>query len=157
LTIKEENNIMSINIMNKAKIPYIVFSVFFLFIGGCIYIIFRDINKLIILEKIEMFEFTKNVYVKLKPSFLSNILIYNFPDMFWFVSGILLLRFIWFNKKKEQNIYILCFYLTGIIFEVSQLSSIIPGTFDYFDILFMSIGALVEGLLYKNCIKRSMK
>jgi hypothetical protein len=55
---------------------------------------------------------------------------YNLPDMFWFLSGILLLRFIWFNKTAMQKIYISCFYGVGAIFEISQLSEKIHGTFD---------------------------
>ena len=33
--------------------------------------------------------------------------------------------------------------------ETSQLSEKVPGTFDLLDLLFMGIGAFVEGLLYK--------
>jgi glycopeptide antibiotics resistance protein len=74
--------------------------------------------------------------------------------MLWFVSGILLLRFIWFYRFKEQKVYVACFYGIGTIFEISQLSEKIPGTFDFLDLLFMGIGAFVEGLLYNIFVKR---
>jgi hypothetical protein len=79
---------------------------------------------------------------------------YNLPDTLWFVSGILLLRFIWFLKTKEQKIYVSCLYGIGTILEISQLSGKIPGTFDVLDVLFMGIGAFVEGLLYNIFVRR---
>jgi len=82
------------------------------------------------------------------------MLLFNLPDALWFLSGILLLRFIWFYKPKEQYVYIVCFYLMGVIFEISQLSGNIPGTFDYLDLLFMGIGVFGEGLLNKFFMRR---
>jgi hypothetical protein len=69
--------------------------------------------------------------------------------MLWFVSAILLFRFIWFKKIKAQAVYIFCFYGIAIVLEICQLSAKIPGTFDWLDLLFMGMGAFVESLLYK--------
>jgi len=74
--------------------------------------------------------------------------------MLWFISAILFLRFIWFYKLKEQKVYIICFYAIGFIFETSQLSERVHGTFDWLDLLFFGIGAFIEGLLYKKFIVR---
>ena len=134
--------------MKKIRVFYGILSLFTLAFGICIYIIFRDLNHLIVFKWIPWLEFTKPILVELKPSVFSYILKYNIPDMLWFVSGILLLRFIWFNKQKEQKIYILCFYAIGLAFEISQLFDFIPGTFDFLDLLFMGTGAFFEGLLY---------
>lgn len=106
------------------------------------------------LPKSEVF---KTVFIQLKPSVFSYILKFNLPDMLWFVSGILFLRFIWFYRSKEQKVYILCFYIMGVVFEISQLSEKIPGTFDFLDLLFMGIGAFIEGLLYNIFIERRLK
>jgi len=100
--------------------------------------------------------FSNNAFAQSRSSILLNIIRYNLPDMFWFISGILFLRFIWFHNHKEQNVYILCFYLLGIIFEISQLSKNVPGTFDFLDLLFMGIGAFVESLLYNIYFKRRL-
>ena len=96
----------------------------------------------------------ETVFIPLDPSAFSYVLKFNVPDMLWFVSGILFLRFIWFHNYKVQKIYVLSFYGIGIAFEVSQLSASIPGTFDVLDLLFMGIGAFVEGLLYKKNVRR---
>jgi len=134
-----------------------IFSILFLISGIFIYLLFRNMNNLLFIELVPKLEFTKTVFIQFPESIFSNILLYNFPDMFWFISGILLLRFIWYKKFKEQKVYILCFYLFGAIFEISQLSENIPGTFDFLDLFFMCIGAFVEGLLYKNFIRRRLR
>jgi hypothetical protein len=74
--------------------------------------------------------------------------------MLWFVSAILFLRFIWFYKIKTQTVYMVCFYGIGLVFEISQLSGKVPGTFDWLDLFFLCMGAFVEGLLYKFFIRR---
>ena len=99
-------------------------------------------------------QFFKTILVPLQPSVFTNILRYNLPDMLWFVSAILLFRFIWFDNFRVQKIYVTSFYVFGIIFETSQLSKKIAGTFDWLDLLFLGIGAFVEGLLYKIFVLR---
>ena len=140
--------------MGKIRLFYLLLSILFLVIGMFIYILFRDISHLFIINRITKLGFIQTIFIELKPSILTNILLYNIPDMFWFISGILLLRFIWFYRTKEQNIYLYGFYITGAAFEISQLSENIPGTFDYLDLFFMGMGGLVERLLYNNYIRR---
>ena len=127
----------------------------FVFASGLgIYILFRDMSGMAFLSWLPENSVFKTVYIRLEPSVISYILKYNIPDMLWFVSGIMLLRFIWFTMYREQKIYVLCFYIMGVVFEFSQLSAKIPGTFDWMDLLFMGIGAFVEGLLYYYFIRR---
>jgi len=123
-----------------------------LIMGMGTYLLFKN-NNMLIFEWIPKLRIFKNIYIPIKQSIFTSILLYNFPDALWFLSGIFFLRFIWFYKIKEQNLYLLCFYLIGAIFEISQLSNMIPGTFDFLDLLFMGIGAFVESLLYKIFIK----
>jgi hypothetical protein len=119
-----------------------------------IFLLLRDFNNMVLFSLIPRPEFLKAILVPLKPSIVSNFLRYNIPDMLWFVSAILFFRFIWFYKIKIQKAYILCFYGIGALFETSQLSKNVPGTFDWLDILFMGIGAFIEGLLYNIFTKR---
>jgi len=44
----------------------------------------------------------------------------------------------------------------GAVFEISQLSKNVPGTFDWLDMFFMGITALLEGLLYKFFLQRGL-
>jgi len=124
--------------------------------GIGIYLIFRNTN-LLLFNWMPKLLFLKKIYIPIKQSIFTSILFYNLPDALWFLSGILLLRFIWFYRYKEQNIYIICFIIMGFVFEISQLSKNVPGTFDLLDLFFMGITALLEGLLYKVFIKRSLK
>ena len=135
--------------MKKIRLFYGLLSIISLVIGMFIYFLFRDLNKMILFLWMPKPAFTGTVLIQLKPSFFSNIFLYNLPDMLWFLSAILFLRFIWFYKNKIQKIYISCFYAIAAIFEISQLSEKVPGTFDFLDLLFMGISALFEGLLYK--------
>jgi hypothetical protein len=144
--------------MNKVRAFYGLFSLLSLILGMVIYLVFRDMSNMILFARLPKFGFVKTVFIQLKPSIFSYFLKFNLPDILWFLSGVFLLRFIWFFNYKAQKIYIFCFYGTGLIFEISQLSESVPGTFDMLDLLFMGITAFVEGLLYKNFnTTRSMK
>jgi len=128
-----------------------------LILGMCIYLFFRDINNMILFKWIAKPEFAETVLFQLKPSIFSYVLKFNFPYMLWFLSGILLMRFIWFLNFKIQRIYVICLYIFGLTYVLLKMSSKFPGTFDYLDLLFMGIGAFVESLLYKKFILRSIK
>jgi hypothetical protein len=102
-------------------------------------------------------EFLKNVYIPIKHSAINTIFLFNLPDTLWFLSGILFIRFLWFNNEKWQGIYIICFYGIAIIIEASQFSNNVSGTFDVLDLVLMGIAAFVEGMLHKYFVKGSLK
>jgi len=129
--------------MRKIRLFYGFLSLLTLIAGMCIYLLFRNINNFVLFTWIPKPIFLKSNLIPLKPSILTDIFKYNLPDMLWFVSAILFLRFIWFYKFKEQTVYIICFYIIGVIFEISQLSEKIPGTFDWLDLIFLCMGAFI--------------
>ena len=140
--------------MNRTRIFYGLLSLVTLIMGMCIYLFFRDLNNMILFRLIPKPEFAKTMLIQLKPSIFAYVLKYNFPYMFWFLSGILLMRFIWFFNYRVQKIYVFCFYGIGFMYVLCKMSDIFPGTFDWLDLLFMFIGAFMEGLLYKIFILR---
>jgi len=142
--------------MKKVRLIYGLLSLLTLIMGMCIYLFFRDLNNMILFRFLPKPEFAKTVLIQLKPSIFSYILKFNFPYMLWFLSGILLMRFIWFFNYKTQKIYVYCFYFVGVIYVFCKMSKIFPGTFDWLDLLFMGISAFVEGLLYKINVRRRM-
>ena len=142
--------------MNKIRTSYGLLSILFLIAGIAIYLLFRNVNNMLLFSWIPKPEFLNKKLVQIKPSIFSYILLYNIPDTLWFLSAILFLRFLWFYKTKEMTIYILCFYGIGLLFEISQISEKVLGTFDWLDLFFMSIVAFVEGLLYKIFIRRRL-
>ena len=133
---------------------YGLLSLVFIVIGFLIYFLFRDLSRLVFFSWLPMPAFLNTVLAPLdhNTSIFSYFVKFNLPDMLWFVSGILFLRCIWFYKVKVQAVYILVFYIIGLLLEVSQLSDAVPGTFDWFDLLFIGIGALAEGIIYKKFI-----
>ena len=133
----------------KRKIFYGLASISSLLIGILIYRLFRDMSNMILFSLLPKTVFAGTVPIQLNPSPFSSILMYNLPDMLWFLSAILFLRFIWFYRTKIQKLYVLSFYGISAIFEISQLSEKVPGTFDFLDLIFMGAGALAEGLLHK--------
>jgi hypothetical protein len=141
--------------MKNIRLYYGLSSLLTLIMGMCIYLLFRDLNNMILFKFIPKPGFTENVLIQLKPSILSYVLKYNITYMLWFLSGILLMRFIWFYNYKIQKIYVLCFYSIGLLYVLCKISKKFPGTFDWLDLLFMGIGAFAEGLLYTKFILRS--
>lgn len=149
-----------LKLMKKIRIFYCFLSFFILFLGMSIYLFFKEKN-IIRSAVIHISEWIpsaniniNNLPFKLKPSFFSHVLMYNLADMFWILSGILFLRFIWFYNTRMQKIYIPCMYVIGLLLEATQASKYMLGTFDWFDILFISIGAFVESLLYYIFVRR---
>jgi len=140
--------------MKKIRMVYGLLSLLTLIIGIVIYLLFRNLNNIILFKLIPKPEFIGKTLIPLKPSVFSDIFRYNLPDMLWFISAILFLRFIWFYNIKMQTVYILCFYGVGLVIETSQLSKKIPGTFDWLDLFVLFIGAFLESLLYRKFIIR---
>jgi len=153
--LRVSNNI-ACSLNNHVKYLYGLLSVLTLISGMVIYLLFRNVNNMLLFSWLPKPEFLNTKLVQIKPSIFSDILLYNIPDTLWFLSAILFLRYLWFYKTKEQTVYILCFYGIGLVFEISQISEKVLGTFDWLDLLFMGIGAFVESLLYKKFILRRL-
>jgi hypothetical protein len=136
---------------------YALYSIIALALGMSIYLLFRDMGKMLFFTWLPKNKYANTIFIQLKPSFFSDFIRFNLPDMLWFISGILFLRCVWFYNHKLQTVYLICFYITGFFFEIIQLSGNVPGTFDYFDLLFLGIGAFVEGLLYKFIEKENWR
>jgi len=103
--------------MEKVRIAYALLSPMFLIMGMFVYLLFRDLNSLVLFAWVPRPEFAGNAIIQLPPSFLSGIVKYNLAGMLWFVSGILFFRFVLFRRGKAQKVYIGCFYGMGAILE----------------------------------------
>ena len=132
---------------------YLVLALLTMLCGMAVYPLFRGPNLLLwsVVPRPGFWEMWRMPYPK---EGIAAVLVGSGPDLLWFLSGILLLRFIWFYRIKTQRAYVLCFYGIGFIFEMSQLSEKVPGTFDLMDLFFMGMGAFTEALLHKFFVKR---
>jgi hypothetical protein len=133
---------------------YAVASLASLCLGLLIYLFFRNLN-IVLFTWLPKPPVLDALFIPLKPSVFSSFLRYHLPDILWFLSGVLFVRFLWFNERKWQRLYIAAFYAIALILEISQVWERVPGTFDPLDLLFMGISAFVEGALYKYfCTRR---
>jgi hypothetical protein len=89
-------------------------------------------------------------------SLLSNILVYNVPDGLWLLSGILFIRTLWPDSGTEGKTYIRIFCFLAMLFEILQLFSFMPGTFDFLDLLAMVTTAFGEGVIFICFVQRRL-
>jgi hypothetical protein len=142
-------------ITNKHRFFYLLSSVFALSAGVFCYYFFRDFNM--IFFKI----FKINVMYSNMRSFSNNFLIYflkyNLCDGLWLISGILFLRFLWFNNPGIGGYYVKFFIGIALLLELLQLIKPFPGTFDILDLFTMAFFALSEQLINYFTIQRRQK
>ena len=91
-----------------------------------------------------------------KGGFLS-VLTGSGPDCLWFLSGIFVLRGVWFYERKTQTAYLAVFYAIAAGYNAGQYFGIVPGTFDFIDLLTMSCVALTEGVIYNFFVNKEKK
>jgi hypothetical protein len=132
---------------------YFFLSVLSLISGAAIYPLFRISNLKIwaVVQKPNWWGIAKIQYAK--TGFIS-VLVNSGPDFLWLLSGICLIRCLWFYEHKTQKVYLTVFYLIAVGYNVGQYFGVIPGTFDLFDLLTMSGVALSEGMIFIFFIRR---
>ena len=140
--------------MRNIRPIYAISSLAALFAGFLCYYFFRDSN--LIFYNIFNINITHN-NLYLSHNLFSNFLKYNLCDGLWLVSGILLLRFIWFGSPVIGTYYITIFVCAALLLELLQIIKFFPGTFDIVDIFTMVFFALLEQCIYFYTKRRSLK
>ena len=101
-----------------------------LFIGCLIYILFRTdtllYNKLL-----------GNLFTPIAShnTFLQRILVFSLPDGLWAMSYTMLIFHLRNDKTLKTLIWSIIIPIVGILSEISQYYSLIPGTFDIIDLI----------------------
>lgn len=131
----------------------LIMSLLLLFSGGLIYLYFRphSLNMFSWLRVIncELF-FQQRVYNN--DSKLIEYLVFSLPNGLWILSFLILLGLIWRNKRSWFYVYSTLFTGISVIFEIFQKFGIIPGTFDFMDILALLIFHIFGILIYELII-----
>jgi hypothetical protein len=142
-----------INLKITIRRNYFILSVLSLISGAVIYPLFRNSNLIIwsAVQKPNWWDIAKIPHAK---TGLISILINSATDFLWLLSGICLIRCLWYNEQKTQKVYLVLFYLIAIGYNAGQYFGVINGTFDLFDILTMSGVALAEGMIFVFLIRR---
>jgi hypothetical protein len=142
-------------IYSKLRFFYLLTAGLSLLGGIAIYVMFRSSDLLVwkVFPKPAFWnEYAIGTNIK-SGSFLS-VLVYQGLDGLWLLSGIFLIRAIWLLQTKICTAYISALCLIGILLETGQYYKIVPGTFDFFDILTYLSVASVECIFFKLFIKR---
>ncbi|MHC6203436.1 hypothetical protein ACYULU_09615 [Breznakiellaceae bacterium SP9] len=134
--------------VTKIKVLYLVLAILAVFCGLCIYALFRNLN-ILLFNWFPKPAFLDTLYIPVnyRNPFVSFVL-FNLPDSLWFLSGLLLIRSVWFSNKKWCSVYLTVFCLMACLFEISQLSKAVPGTFDIIDLSLLIPIAIGENIFY---------
>lgn len=122
----------------------ILASAILLLSGVAIYALFR--NEVIFLLPIKDY-LPESIF--LQPGVCSNLLVYNLPDALWFASLLLLQPNPFLDETKGVIIAVAAIALPFAL-EVLQAAMLIPGTFDWLDILFYMITLLIFIIKWKK-------
>ena len=124
-------------------------------IGFFIYILFRP-DKLIMFDWLNSLGIGESIS-NLRDQSPSNSkvpswIIYNLPDGLWVYSLTALMLIIWQDTKDNKKYFwIFSPLIISIMIEIGQYALIIPGTYDYMDILLCMIATPLPFLmLYKK-------
>ncbi len=122
--------------------------IFTLLFGGIIYIIFRKDTLLMfnwfdslsiqpLIEYIRSIQLIQNIKL---PSWF----IFSLPGGLWIFSYITIMLFIWKNKVTQENLFwFLIIPIIALFSEIGQLLQVLPGTFDFIDLVFYLFGFII--------------
>jgi len=129
-------------------------AVFALFLGGIIYVLWRD-ESLIMFRWFNDLGFGVKVhnirlYAKPYANILPQWVIFSLPQALWLLSGILLLKSIWGNDKhKGMKLWLIILLTMAFGIEYVQYLHWIPGTFDELDIGLLIGGCIISFVFIK--------
>ena len=131
-----------------------IFAFIILFIGGIIYICFRDEN-ILLFSGLRYLNFNYSLFrqINIEKNILSGFIIYNLPNGLWALSGLLFLQS-FLTDKKMLKLYSTIYIGICLLYEIGQFFNFVPGTFDIFDIIsiiiFSGIGLSINFLWRKH-------
>ena len=129
-----------------------------LFLGGMIYILFRSTSLLMF----SWFEILGvNSYITLFREHINlpakfSWIIFSLPDALWVFSFTCMMAIVWQNRLSFQSLlWIFLAPAIGILSELCQALSIVPGTFDYSDLALIIMASFLA--IYCTLIKPTNK
>ena len=108
----------------RHKLKYNVCAILCLIVGALVYIVFR--NDVLFLKLLGV---QADVEVNIAPSLLSQFILYNLSDALWALSLML------FLSTQTNRVVRFCGLMLPIVMESMQAFRIVPGVFDFVDLL----------------------
>ena len=133
-----------------------------LIVGSLIYLLFRSQSLKMFrwLDTIACFEVTQSIRsVTLKiVEEIPDWILYSLPDGLWLSSYVCLVLLIWKNKiNNESAVWIFGMPMIAIMSEVGQFFKIIPGTFDWMDVIMYLLGTAFPLEIYRRTRTNNLK
>lgn len=125
----------------KLKIYSLFLSAFSMLIGGLIYLLARPSEAVAIKYLIEVLPFLSVIREITVSLSYPDWFLYNLSDLLWSYSYSMVVLGLWIEEKTlESFLWICTIPVLTIGYEASQHWSFIPGTFDFLDLEFISLG-----------------
>jgi hypothetical protein len=139
----------------RLKLKYFIAAITSLFIGIGIYAFFSNTSNILLFRFFPKMSFLGTQYMPIKKdSIWAYMLLYNLSDGLWCLSALLLIRAIWLANALWNVIYSCIFIVIALAFEIAQLAGVIHGTFDTLDLIFISLFAFLESIIFYLFIRR---
>lgn len=119
-----------------------------LIIGGLIYISFRSLSLRLFswFEILGINSFSSSIRNLANPfkNDLPPWIYFSLPDGLWIYSFSSALLIFWNNDFQKLKYWLFIPFISGILIEILQQFKLFPGTFDFLDLLFSTLGLLLS-------------
>lgn len=138
------------------RIAILVFSAVCLLTGGLIYLLFRSKTLLMFswvayIGGDQILNFIRDNTVCDLPDFV----LFCLPDFLWTTSYILLIDAFWV-AKKQRLIWASIIPIVGMVSEILQYVSVMPGTYDFWDLCCYSLPFCIYFILLSTNKKENL-
>lgn len=133
----------------------ILFSVILVIIGSLVYLLFRQ--NIIFFNLIGASDCLASIKLETKgnSNFLHYFFLYCFSDVLWYAALLILASTFYVREVLLSRILFSIMVIMPFGLELMQEAELIPGTFDWYDILFYFITLIIFVLLWirkSNCL-----
>lgn len=132
-----------------------------LFLGGLLYVCFRTEN-LIMFSWFDYIGIDRQIdYIRQVSSdygsYFDNWIKFSLPDALWLFSMLTMVILIWdFTIGPQSVIWIILVMSLGLISEIGQFFSLVPGTFDLIDLSLIFLAICLPFIIFKNKLKLNL-
>ena len=122
-------------------ILYVFFFFFLIIAGGIIYFAFRT-DSLIMFrwtDALHLHDFVDEYRNVMSPYLPVEFIRFNLPDGLWSISCLLIMLAIWDSINRDNFLWFCIMPFIAVLSEFLQLCSILPGSFDWMDVLCYSM------------------
>lgn len=123
--------------------------------GSIVYLFFRP--NIILFNKLGVTDFLSGIQIEVNVSqnFFVYFLMYCLSDVLWYVALLILASTFYVKEVLVSKILFATMVLMPFVLELLQLARLLPGTFDWYDIVFYCITLIIFVLLWirkPNCL-----